>query len=310
MHWYKVSNPLLVIVGPTAVGKTETAVRLAELLNAEIISADSRYFYRGMDIGTAKPTVEERRGILHHLIDVANPDERWSLTIFQAAAREVIEGIHSRDKLPILVGGTGQFIRAVVEDWDPPSMEPDANLREVLEKWGREISPAELHRRLGLLDFEAAAHIDANNLRRTVRALEVIFKTGERFSQQRRKNPSPYNALQIGLIRPREQIYARVDQRIEEMMQRGLLDEVKDLLDKGYDPGLPSMSAIGYREIAKVLKGEMNVDEAVTQMKRLTRVFVRKQANWFRETDPDIHWFQADNLEIDAIIQLVYQTWK
>lgn len=310
MHWYKVSNPLLVIVGPTAVGKTETAVRLAGLLNAEIVSADSRYFYRGMDIGTAKPTMEERKGIPHYLIDVADPDERWSLTIFQAAAREIIEDIYSRDRLPILVGGTGQFVRAVVEDWVPPSMEPDATLREVLEKWGREIGPAELHRKLGLLDPEAAAHMDANNLRRIVRALEVILKTGERFSHQRKRNPSPYNVLQIGLIRPREQIYARVDQRIEEMMQRGLLEEVRNLLDQGYSPSLPSMSAIGYREAAKVLSGEMSAADAIIQMKRLTRVFVRKQANWFRETDPDIHWFQADNLEIDKIIQLVYQTWK
>ncbi len=310
MHWGKVSKPLLVIVGPTAVGKTETAVKLASLLDAEIVSADSRYFYRGMDIGTAKPTMEERQGIPHHLIDVANPNERWSLTIFQAAARDIIEGIYSRAKLPILVGGTGQFIRAVVEDWAPPSMEPDTALREVLENWGREIGPAELHRKLGIVDPEAAAHMDANNLRRSVRALEVIFKTGERFSQQRRKNPSPYNALQIGLIRPREQIYARVDQRIEEMMQRGLLEEVRNLLNLGYSPSLPSMSAIGYREAAKVLSGEMSADEAVTQMKRLTRVFVRKQANWFRETDPGIHWFQAENLKLDAIIQLVYQTWK
>lgn len=305
MPWCNDNKPLLVLVGPTAVGKTDTAVRLAKVLDGEVVSADSRYFYRGMDIGTAKPSLAERGDVPHHLIDVSDPDHRWSLTIFQEAAKKVIAEIHARAKLPILVGGTGQFVRAVVEDWEPPSMAPDERMRTILEEWGREIGPAELHRRLGLIDPEAASRIDANNLRRTVRAFEVIFKTGIKFSQQQKKNGSPYKVLQVGLTRPREEVYARVDARIEKMIQDGFVEEVKRLIEAGYDPGLPAMSAIGYREIAMYVKGEMSLDDAIVQMKRLTRQFVRKQSNWFRDTDPNIHWFNANDLNLDDVVKLV-----
>lgn len=307
MYGNSLQKPLLVIVGPTAVGKTTTAIELALRLDGEVVSADSRYFYRGMDIGTAKPTMEERQGVPHHLVDVADPDERWSLSIFQRAAKDAIDAIHGRGRLPILVGGTGQFVKAVVEDWVPPDIEPNLRMREVLEAWGREISPAELHRKLSLLDPEAAAHMDANNLRRSVRALEVIFSTGRRFSSQQVKNISPYQVVQIGLTRPREEIYARVDQRIDWMMTAGLLDEVQRLLARGYSPDLPSMSAIGYREAGKVLRGEMTREEAVMWMKRLTRVFVRKQYNWFRLTDPGIQWFEVQGLDLDVLAARIRQ---
>lgn len=307
MYGNSLQKPLLVIVGPTAVGKTTTAIELALRLDGEVVSADSRYFYRGMDIGTAKPTMEERQGVPHHLIDVADPDERWSLSIFQRAAKDAIHAIHGRGRLPILVGGTGQFVKAVVEDWVPPDIEPNLRMREVLEAWGREISPAELHRKLSLLDPEAAAHMDANNLRRSVRALEVIFSTGRRFSSQQVKNISPYQVVQIGLTRPREEIYARVDQRIDWMMTAGLLDEVQRLLARGFSPDLPSMSAIGYREAVKVLRGEMTREEAVMWMKRLTRVFVRKQYNWFRLTDPGIQWFEVQGLDLDVLAARIGQ---
>ena len=307
MYGNSLQKPLLVIVGPTAVGKTTTAIELALRLDGEVVSADSRYFYRGMDIGTAKPTMEERQGVPHHLVDVADPDERWSLSIFQRAAKDAIDAIHGRGRLPILVGGTGQFVKAVVEDWVPPDIEPNLRMREVLEAWGREISPAELHRKLSLLDPEAAAHMDANNLRRSVRALEVIFSTGRRFSSQQVKNISPYQVVQIGLTRPREEIYARVDQRIDWMMTAGLLDEVQRLLARGFSPDLPSMSAIGYREAVKVLRGEMTREEAVMWMKRLTRVFVRKQYNWFRLTDPGIQWFEVQGLDLDVLAARIRQ---
>ena len=307
MYGNSLQKPLLVIVGPPAVGKTTTAIELALRLDGEVVSADSRYFYRGMDIGTAKPTMEERQGVPHHLIDVADPDERWSLSIFQRAAKDAIHAIHGRGRLPILVGGTGQFVKAVVEDWVPPDIEPNLRMREVLEAWGREISPAELHRKLSLLDPEAAAHMDANNLRRSVRALEVIFSTGRRFSSQQVKNISPYQVVQIGLTRPREEIYARVDQRIDWMMTAGLLDEVQRLLARGFSPDLPSMSAIGYREAGKVLRGEMTREEAVMWMKRLTRVFVRKQYNWFRLTDPGIQWFEVQGLDLDVLAARIGQ---
>jgi tRNA dimethylallyltransferase len=291
----------VVLVGPTAAGKTEAAIQLAARLDGEVVSADSRLFYRGMDIGTAKPAVAERRGVPHHLIDVANPDETWSLAQFQERARQAIAAIHSRGRLPFLVGGTGQYIRAVAQGWSPPAVAPDPHLRQALERWAAEVTPLGLHRRLEALDPDAAAQIDARNLRRTVRALEVIFTTGRRFSAQRLSAESPYHLLQLGLNRPREELYARIDARIEAMLDAGFIAEVRGLLEKGYSAQLPAMSALGYREIAAHLQGEMTLDEAVAQIKRVTRVFVRRQANWFKAADPEIRWFQAGETAVDEM---------
>lgn len=293
--------PLIVIVGPTAVGKTDLAIELALRLDGEVVSADSRLFYRGMDIGTAKPSAQERRGVPHHLIDVANPDETWSLAVFQQEARQVIENIHKRGRLPLLVGGTGQYVRAVTEGWLPPAVQPDPRLRGVLERLAKDRDIYWLHDKLRLLDPLAADSIDPRNLRRVARALEVIFTTGQPFSAQKRAAGSPYRLIAIGLKRPREELYRRVDARIEAMFTQGLLDEVQSLIEKGYSPELPSMSAIGYREAAAVLRGEMTVEEAKAQMKRLTRMFVRRQANWFKETDPSIRWFEAGRVSMQEI---------
>ena len=290
--------PLLLLVGPTAVGKTELAIRLAERLNGEIVSADSRLFYRGMDIGTAKPTPAEQARAPHHLIDVANPDETWSLAMFQQRAHEVIAEIHARGRLPLLVGGTGQYVRAVTQGWTPPEVEPDERLRLVLEKLAKESGKEWLYDRLKAVDPEAAAVIDLRNVRRTIRALEVILTTGYKFSAQRGQADSPYDLLTVGLKRPREELYARVDARIDAMFAAGLLDEVRKLLAKGYSPELPSMSGIGYRECCQVLSGQMSEEQAKVQMKRITRVFVRRQANWFKESDPNIHWFEAGDPEV------------
>jgi tRNA dimethylallyltransferase len=280
------------------VGKTELAIRLAERLDGEIVSADSRLFYRGMDIGTAKPTPAEQARAPHHLIDVANPDETWSLGMFQQRAHEVIAEIHAHGRLPLLVGGTGQYIRAVTQGWTPPEVEPDERLRLVLENLAKERGKEWLYDRLKSLDPEAAAVIDLRNVRRTIRALEVILTTGHKFSAQRGQADSPYDLLTVGLKRPREELYARVDERIEAMFAAGLLDEVRALLVKGYSPELPSMSGIGYRECCQVLGGQMSEEQAKVQMKRITRVFVRRQANWFKETNPSIHWFEAGDPEV------------
>jgi tRNA dimethylallyltransferase len=289
----KLKPPLIIILGPTAVGKTATSIILAERLDAEIISADSRLFYRGMDIGTAKPTEAERQRVPHHLIDVADPDQIWSLAKYLRSAREIIDEIHARGKLPFLVGGTGQYIRAMVEGWQVPEVNPDPRLRDRLEAWAEQISPEGLHARLQVLDPPAAAKIDPPNLRRTVRALEVILTTGQRFSRQKGRKPSPYSILQIGLRRPREEIYDRVDTRIQHMLATGLIEETQALLDQGYSPELPPLSAIGYRQVIEYLNGEISLEEVVTQMKRITRRFVRHQANWFSEDDPHIHWVDA-----------------
>jgi tRNA dimethylallyltransferase len=282
---------LIVIVGPTAVGKTEISIDLAMDLHGEIISADSRLFYRGMDIGTAKPTLNERKGVPHHLIDIAEPDEKWSLALFQQTAYRLISEIQQKDRLPFLVGGTGQYVRAVVEGWAPPSLTPNHRLRTALEKWTEEIGADSLHEKLAVLDPQAAMIIDARNVRRTIRALEVIFGTGKRFSEQRTKSTSPFGVLMIGLTRPRQELYQRIDQRIDRMIREGFVDEVKSLLSKGYSPDLPSLSAIGYREVIAFLQGKISLEEAKILMRRQTRQFVRRQANWFKPRDPLIHWF-------------------
>jgi len=305
MRFREIDLPLVVIVGPTAVGKTEISIQLAERLNGEIVSADSRLFYCGMDIGTAKPTQEERQRVPHHLIDVAEPDEVWSLAIFQQAAYRVIGDIHVRQRLPFLVGGTGQYVRAIIEGWEVPAQPPDERLRSVIESWADEIGKFELHRCLEVVDPQAAGRIDPHNLRRTIRALEVIFLTGRRFSEQRRRSRPPYSFLLIGLRLPRPLLFERINGRIESMIANGLVDEVRLLLSRGNSPELPNMSAIGYREITACLKGELTLEEATEQMKRSTRQFVRRQANWFKESDTDIQWFEADETAVDRIEELI-----
>jgi tRNA dimethylallyltransferase len=289
-------SSLILIVGPTAVGKTELAIQLGEKLNGEIVSADSRLFYRGMDIGTAKPSREEQARVPHHLIDIADPDEILSLAIFQYKAREAIADIHTRNKVPFLVGGTGQYIRAVTEGWSPPEVKPDDRLRGELEKVKEERGKYWLHDKLESLDPEAAQKIDARNFRRTIRALEVILTTGKRFSEQRGQSESPYHLITVGLTRPREELYERVDQRIDSMFANGFLEEVKGLLaaPRGYSPSLPTMSAIGYRECVRVINGELTEEQAKAEIRRATRIFVRRQANWFKESDPNIKWFRVE----------------
>jgi tRNA dimethylallyltransferase len=295
-------QPLVIILGPTAVGKTAISIDLAQRFSGEIISADSRLLYRGMDIGTAKPTAAEMNIIPHHLIDVADPNEVWSLGVYQREAYLAIDHIHLRGNLPFLVGGTGQYIRSVIEGWRIPPQSPDYDLRDAITQWAEIIGPEGLYKRLERLDPVAASMIDYRNLRRTVRALEVIFKTGERFSDLRQKQTCRYTPLTLGINRPREILYQRVDLRIEQMLEVGLVQEVQGLLEVGYSPELPTMSAIGYSEIIQYLQGEISLDEAVALIKRNTRIFVRRQANWFKPDDDRIKWFtiSADDDEGDV----------
>lgn len=300
-------HPLILIVGPTAVGKTEIAIQLAERLEGEIVSADSRLFYRGMDIGTAKPTSEEQARVPHYLIDIANPDEILSLAVFQQKAREAIADIHTRNKLPFLVGGTGQYVRAVTQGWTPPEVEPDERLREELEREKEARGIYWLYEKLKDLDPEAAEKIDPRNYRRTIRALEVILTTGRKFSEQRGQSDSPYRLVTVGLTRPREELYRRVDERIESMFANGFVDEVRGLLAKGYSPSLPTMSAIGYRECVGVIQGQLTEEQAKVQIRRATRVYVRRQANWFKESDPNIRWFRVEAGVVDEIEKNIRQ---
>jgi len=296
--------PLVVILGPTAAGKTDLAILLADQLGGEIVSADSRLLYRGMDIGTAKPTDEQRQHIPHHLIDIADPDEVWSLTLFQQQAHKSINVIHSKHQLPFLVGGTGQYIHAIVEAWHIPEIKPNPRLRQALENWTAQIGEEGLHTRLSGLDPEAASKIGYRNLRRTNRALEVIFLSGKQFSAQRQRGTSPYRTIQIGLSIPRPELYSRIDTRIDGMLAAGFVVEVESLLSRGYAPDLPTFSAIGYQEIIDYLQGKTTLEEAVTIIKRRTRQFVRRQANWFKEDDPNIQWF-TDESPIAEIVSFL-----
>lgn len=296
--------PLVILLGATAVGKTEISIEYAQAMNAEIVSADSRLFYRGMDIGTAKPTAEQLETVPHHMIDVVDPGETWSLAIFRRMADEAIVGIHKRGRLAILVGGTGQYMRAVAEGWGIPEVKPNLELRDTIEKWAAEIGPEGLHARLAAIDGEAAKKMDSRNLRRIVRALEVLFTTGSKFSDQRLSGESPYRILQFGLRRPREEIYLRIDERVDGMLSAGFVDEVRSLLADGYSPDLPSFSAIGYRQISDYVLDKVSLDEAVAEIKRLSRNYVRRQGNWFKEDDPRINWIEAEPESVKVMVEL------
>jgi tRNA dimethylallyltransferase len=297
----KEAGLLLAIVGPTAVGKTTLALRLAEALNGEVVSADSRQVYRGMDIGTAKPTTEERTRTPHHLIDIREPDEPLSLAEYQRMAYQAVDSLLARSKLPMLVGGTGQYVRAVVEGWSIPTVPPDKALRASLYAQAEASGPKVLHARLRSLDPLAAERIDPRNVRRVVRALEVCLIAGQPISELQRKTPPPYRITQIGLTLPRQALYQRADERIDAMIAAGLIDEVRQLVEAGFDWHLPAMSSLGYREIGIHLRGEISLEEAVQRIKRETRRFIRHQYNWFRLSDPRLHWFDLETTPLSAV---------
>lgn len=296
---------LIVIVGPTAVGKTETAIQLAEQIGGEIVSADSRQIYRGMDIGTAKPSGEQRARIPHHLIDVVDPDEAFSLSQYQAAAAAAIDDVFRRGKQPLLVGGTGLYVRAVTEGLRLPPVPPQPELRAELEARAAHDGGAALYAELQQVDPAAASRIDPRNVRRTIRALEVYRISGKRFSELGRSQPPPYRAITFGLAMPRDRLYARIDARVEAMIAAGLVEETRRLAAR-YAWSLPSMSGLGYRQIGAFLRGECELSEAIAAIKRDTRRFVRHQSNWFRPSDPRIDWREARSdlaEELSAILR-------
>lgn len=294
-------NNLVVIVGPTAVGKSAVAIELAGRVGGEIISADSRYLYRGMDIGTAKPTPADRARAPHHLIDVTTPDRPWSLAQFRDAAASLIAEIDRRGRLPMIVGGTGQYIHALLEGWSIPRRAADVDLRAELESVALRDGAGVLHQRLQQADPAAAAAIDPRNVRRVIRALEVTLATGQPFSSQRQKNPPQYHSFVIGLALARSKLYARIDARVESMLAQGLVAEAQSLAAQGYDWNLPALSAIGYKQIGMYLRGERALAEAEQMIKRDTRRFVRRQANWFKPDDPRIRWYDAEQLDIEQL---------
>jgi len=285
---------LIVIVGPTAVGKTAVSLELARALGGEVVSADSRQVYRGMDIGTAKSTAAEQALVPHNLLDIRNPGESISLGEYQKLAYAAIDDILGRGRLPLLVGGTGQYVRAVVEGWQIPEVPPQVELRSLLEEQAQRQGKEAVFARLQELDPLSAERIDWRNLRRVIRAIEVTTVLGRPFSELQTKTPPPYSLVQIGLTRPRDLLYQRADARIEQMFAAGFVVEVERLLAAGYTPDLPSFSSLGYREVAGYLAGEHDLEEAKMLLRRHTRQFIRRQYNWFRLTDPNITWFDLE----------------
>ncbi len=300
---------LIAVVGPTATGKSRLALALAEQLDGEIISADSRQVYRCMDIGTAKPTPAERRAVPHHLIDIVDPDQDFSLAQYQALAYAAVRDIRNRRKTPLLVGGTGLYVWAVLEGWQIPRIAPDAALRQSLEaKAAAPGGAGQLYAELQKIDPAVAERIDPRNVRRVIRALEVSRAAGAPFSGLRRKRPL-YNALVIGLTAERAALYRLIDARVDAMLAAGLVDEVKRLLARGYKPDLPAMSGIGYRQVIAYLAGRLTLAEAAQQIKYETHRFARHQYAWFRLGDKRIHWFDVTQKDLAEIVASVKKLW-
>ena len=289
---------LVVLIGPTAVGKTALSLALARRLDAEIISGDSMLFYRGFDIGTAKPTKEERAAVPHHFIDILAPAASFNVMDFQRLAREEIGRIAARGKLPLVVGGTGLYIKSLLEGYVFNETSGDRAYREKLERLAQEKGKAFVHGLLQEADPEAAARLHVNDFRRVVRALEVASLGNEHISEQREAagGELAYDAYVIGLRRERQALYARIEERVDAMLEAGLADEVRSLLAEGVPRDCPAMKGIGYREMLAYLAGSMDLPLAAEEIKKATRHFAKRQLTWFRKM-PYVHWYAASQGE-------------
>lgn len=293
--------PLVIITGPTAVGKTALSVKLAKQLNGEIISADSMQVYRYMDIGSAKVTREEMDGVPHHLIDVLDPREEFNVVTFQRMAREALQGIYARGHLPIIAGGTGFYIQALLYDIDFTETDEDTSFRKELEEKAETEGSGVLHRMLAEVDPESAAAIHANNVKRVIRALEFYKQTGTRISahnERERQKKSPYQFFYYVLTTDRPVLYERIDRRVDLMMEQGLVEEVRQLKEMGCTRELVSMQGLGYKEILAYLDGEASLEEAVYILKRDTRHFAKRQLTWFKR-ERDVRWLNLPEFDND-----------
>ncbi len=299
---------MIALVGPTAVGKSKFALALGERVSLEIVNADSRQVYRYMDIGTSKPSADDRRRVPHHVLDVVDPDEDFSLAMYLRNARSACSDAARRGRIPLLVGGTGQYVWSLVEGWLVPEVPPDPEFRREMGNKAANLGKTALHAELIRIDPEAGARIQPGNLRRVIRALELYRATGQPPSsllQRREPSPAPFTVLGLFLERP--ELVARADARIDRMIQQGFIDEVGWLLEQGYDPSLPAMSSIGYREFAEYVRGLCDCDAAVTRIRRETRRLIRRQHAWFHPADERIRWFdwQNPNRAIEEVLRLI-----
>lgn len=294
-------RPLIVLTGPTAVGKTKLSIALAKAINGEIISADSMQVYKHMDIGSAKITVEEMQGVTHHLIDVLEPTEDFNVVIFQQKCRECMEGIYERGHIPILTGGTGFYIQAILKDVDFTENEEDTLYRRQLEELARSEGAQVLHEILLKVDPKSAEAIHQNNVKRTIRALEFYHLTGLKISdhnEKEKEKESAYDSCYFVLNDERNKLYERIDQRVDEMLSQGLVEEVEHLRRLGCKKGMVSMQGLGYKEILSFLEGEITLEEAVYLIKRDTRHFAKRQLTWFRR-EKDVIWIDKKEFMYD-----------
>ena len=294
-------KPLVVLTGPTAVGKTKLSISLAKALNGEIISADSMQVYKYMDIGSAKITEKEMDGVPHHLIDVLSPFEEFHIVRFQELAKKAMEDIYNRGKTPVFVGGTGFYIQAITKDIDFTEGEEDKQYREELSRLAAEKGNEFLHEMLREVDKKSAEEIHANNVKRVIRALEFYKENGFPISQhneEQKQTETPYNLAYFVLNAPRDLLYERIDRRVDEMMENGLVKEVQKLKDMGCRREMTSMQGLGYKEILSFLDGEIPLDEAVRILKRDTRHFAKRQLTWFRR-ESDVIWVDKDKFSFD-----------
>lgn len=294
-------KPMIILTGPTAVGKTDLSIQLAKAINGEIISADSMQVYRHMDIGSAKVTPEEMDGVPHHLIDVLEPEEEFNVVVFQKLAKEALTGIYERGHIPIIVGGTGFYIQALLYDIDFTENDGDTAIRRKLEKLAQTQGAGCLHQMLQEIDPESAAAIHQNNVKRVIRAIEFYRQTGKKISlhnEQEREKQSPYQFLYYVLDTDRKTLYERIDRRVDLMMEHGLVDEVKHLADMGCTRDMVSMQGLGYKEILDYLSGEIPLEEAVYILKRDTRHFAKRQITWFKR-ERDVRWLELEQFQND-----------
>lgn len=295
---------LIVITGPTASGKTALSVRLAKELGAEIVNADSMQIYKYMDIGTAKPTVEEREGVPHHLIDIVNPDELFSVARYCECAKSAIDDIHSRGKTAVMVGGTGLYVDSLVNNIQFSETEPDEEYRQLLETEAHERGNECIYEKLKAIDPESAAKIAVQDTKRIIRALEVYHVTGKTITwhnEQSRSVPSPYNTTMFAISMDRDALYDKINRRVDVMLELGLVDEVKKILEMGVDEKATSMQAIGYKEIVGYLKGEISLEKAADDIKQGSRRYAKRQLTWFRRNS-NINWIENDVEEILKVL--------
>ncbi len=298
-------KPVVIIVGPTASGKSRVAMHLAQILQGEIVNADSRQVYRFMDIGTAKPSLQEREEIPHHLFDMVNPDENFSLALYQEMVYRTIERILECNRIPLLVGGSGQYVWSVVEGWKIPQVPPSPEFRDKLERRASEEGTASLYQELREIDPVSASRIHPHNVRRIIRALEVYHLSGIPFSHYQQKEPSPYSYIIIGLTMERGELYRCIDERVDRMMSEGLMEEVRELLKRGYSIDLPSMSSVGYKQLGMYLQSKSSLAEAVQRIKFETHHLARRQYTWFRLSDKRIRWFDTTGTDVERTASAV-----